>query len=218
MTLWRGGLRPFLQRRGILDEKANPLKGWYDPGFVKRTNLTNRIRGMADDLGFRLPSASLGYSLLRQTMRIFALERSLSNYHVDVRYPFLDRRLFEFALAIPFDQKVRSQETRSVVRRALKGMIPEEIRLRTTKAGPDEAFYRAIAREWPTLSRMCRDLRAADYGFVDAQRFTEALGRARHGETKSTVLLAATIALEFWLRSLETKIFSEKAPQFEVAV
>ena len=47
---------------------------------------------------------------------------------VDVRDPFLDRRLMEFCLALPASQKIRHGRTRVVARHALGSLLPPEIR------------------------------------------------------------------------------------------
>jgi asparagine synthase (glutamine-hydrolysing) len=56
---------------------------------------------------------------------------------VDPRDPFLDRRLMEFCLALPADQKIRQGRTRVVLRRALAGLLPAEIQDRPGKAPLD---------------------------------------------------------------------------------
>ena len=49
---------------------------------------------------------------------------------VDVRRPFRDRRLVEFALAIPAHQLYRPGWTRWVLRQATAGLLPDPVRLR----------------------------------------------------------------------------------------
>ena len=204
-TLWMGACWPLLPRRvRALTQRHNPPGEWLHPAFVKRLDVRDRSLDLADDLGFRLPSRALQHGLIQQSFRAFALEWYASAGYVDVRYPYLDRRLVEFTLAIPFEQKVRPGETRSVVRRALRGILPEEVRTRTSKAGPSEAFHRALAREWPWLSRLAEEPRVAEYGYVDAGALRTSLQRARHGVATNTAQLLRTLSLEIWLRTLES--------------
>lgn len=49
---------------------------------------------------------------------------------VDVRDPFMDRRLIEFCLALPASQKVRDGRTRVVLRHAFEGRLPPAILVR----------------------------------------------------------------------------------------
>lgn len=203
MTLWRSVGTMVRGQVVVNNERRPPIADWFNPTFIRRTGLRDRAHPSKDNKRNWLPSSAAEWALIRQTMRIYALERFLSKNYIDVRYPYLDRRLVEFSLAIPLEQKLRAAETRSIVRRAWKGVVPEAICNRVSKAGPDEAFYRAIIREWPSLSELCSRLRAADYGFVDAKRFVNGLRSARHGMAPSTVQIMRTIALELWLRSLE---------------
>src|SRR5260370_40126106 len=51
----------------------------------------------------------------------------------EARYPFLDQTLIEFVLSIPADQLLRPGERRSLMRRSLAGILPQEILSRRTK-------------------------------------------------------------------------------------
>jgi asparagine synthase (glutamine-hydrolysing) len=59
--------------------------------------------------------------------------RGCAQFGVEARFPFLDKRVVEFCVAIPGEQKVSGGFTRAVVRRALQGYLPDAIRLRTDK-------------------------------------------------------------------------------------
>ncbi len=203
-TLWLGACQPLLPRRlQGWGRDFNPVGEWLDPGFTTRLGFQGRILGAVEEHGYRLPSTAMQAGFLRNTMRIFALERCLSQGYLDVRYPYLDRRLVEFALAIPLEQKVRPGETRSIVRRAFRGTMADRLRNRTTKSGPAEAVNRALIREWPRLSALLSEPRLSEYGFVDRDAFRTALMRARHGLGTNLAQLQRTISLELWLRTLD---------------
>jgi len=212
-TLTQGACWALLPRRWqALTRHEARLGEWLDARFAKRTDLPARMLGMVDDLGFRLPSTSIQYRLVRKTFRLHVVEWCSSEGWVDVRYPYLDRRVIEFALAIPLEQCVRPFETRSLVRRALRGILPEPVRTRKTKAGPSEAFCRALVREWGWVSTLLKDPRVAAHGFVDRAAFLRALDRARHGVVTSMVQLLRTVSLEIWLRTLEQSPLPAPSP------
>src|SRR4030095_8548067 len=50
------------------------------------------------------------------------------------RYPYLDRCLLEFLFAIPRDQLLRPGHRRSLMRRAMRVVVPDEIITRKRKA------------------------------------------------------------------------------------
>jgi asparagine synthase (glutamine-hydrolysing) len=64
---------------------------------------------------------------------------------VEARLPFCDRRLLEFALSLPTDQKQRLGWDRFVLRQAMEGSLPEAIQWRRDKgdlgANARRGFY-----------------------------------------------------------------------------
>lgn len=207
--LWQGACWPLLPR--WLQAKTfflEPQGEWLDRDFVKRLDFEERLLGPRDDVGFRSPSNRRQYTLVRAATRLYALQLFAPNGHVEAYYPFLDRRLVEFALALPVEEKLRVGETRSVVRRSLKGVLPETVRTRQTKGGPTQAFQRALIREWPWLKELLTEPRVCDLGIVDRDAFAATMQRARHGVLTHPSLLLRTISLELWLRSFETDVAS----------
>ena len=59
---------------------------------------------------------------------------------VAARHPFFDRRVVELCLSFPAEQKRRRGIGRWVLRDALRGVVPESVRLRRDKAEFDGAF------------------------------------------------------------------------------
>jgi asparagine synthase (glutamine-hydrolysing) len=70
---------------------------------------------------------------------------------VDVRYPFTDRRLVEFSVGLPVEQKFAGAWPRSIIRRSLGGILPEEIRWRRGKGHLTTWYKRGIANVEPAL-------------------------------------------------------------------
>jgi asparagine synthase (glutamine-hydrolysing) len=54
-------------------------------------------------------------------------------HSLDLRYPFFDRRVVEFCLALPPGQKLRNGYTRSILRRAMTGILPPKVQWRVDK-------------------------------------------------------------------------------------
>ena len=84
-----------------------------------------------------------------------------NRYGVVYCYPFLDRRLLQFLFAVPVEQFFERGVDRAVLRRALAGLVPECVRMRTDPTAFDSWFGRvargpelrgALQTEpWPTL-------------------------------------------------------------------
>ncbi len=62
-------------------------------------------------------------------------DRNSMSHSIEARVPFLDYRLVEFSLGLPEDYKLSSGITKRVLREAMRGILPEKIRLRRDKLG-----------------------------------------------------------------------------------
>jgi asparagine synthase (glutamine-hydrolysing) len=72
-------------------------------------------------------------------MRVDKVTMSTS---IEARVPYLDHRFVEFALSIPTRVKVRNRRTKAVLKRAVRGLIPDNIIHR-----PKQGFSAPVA-EW----------------------------------------------------------------------
>ena len=69
---------------------------------------------------------------------------------VELRVPFLDHRVLEFAASLPGKYKVRGFTTKYIVKKILDDRVPQDI-LRRRKAGfpvPYESWLRTDLRDW----------------------------------------------------------------------
>jgi hypothetical protein len=119
------------------------------------------------------------------------------------RYPYLDRDLLEFLYAVPREQLLRPGQRRSLMRRALRGIVPDEILDRKRKASAARAPLVAISTEWASVVRVSERMMGDALGIVDGKRFSEALRKARYGGEVPIDALIRTLNLEFWLRDLQ---------------
>jgi len=76
-------------------------------------------------------------------------DRNSMAFSIESRVPYLDVRLVEYIASLPLNQKIRGGVTKHVLRRAIKGLIPESIRCRMDKMGfvtPEEVWMRKELR------------------------------------------------------------------------
>src|SRR5882762_1862451 len=90
-------------------------------------------------------------------------------------YPYLDRSLLEFAYSIPREQLVRPGQRRSLMRRALLGIVPNEIFERKRKAFVARRPRAAISAEWARLWALSQHMNSSSLGIVDRKSFLESL-------------------------------------------
>src|SRR2546425_8513194 len=91
-------------------------------------------------------------------------------HSLEARVPLLDHRLVELAFSLPGDELIRRGETKSVLRRALADLLPQEVRDRRDKLGfvtPERRFLRGALGDLAADVFASRSL--AERGFVDPQ-------------------------------------------------
>jgi asparagine synthase (glutamine-hydrolysing) len=175
---------------------------WLNPAFVNRNRAS--LHGYESRLKLfgALPSFRANLNALDGLRRQIECDVLPSQPSYEKRYPYLDRGLLEFLYAIPRQQVVRAGQRRSLMRRALVGIVPEEVLERKRKAFVARAPMAAISNEWASLVEISRNMVSASLGVVNQESFSQSLQKARNGQAVPLVPLMRTVYLEFWLRSV----------------
>lgn len=198
---WKQTLSAFLPLRFIRTPEHLRLPKWLEPDFVKRNGAA--LHGYYRRLRFTGPQPSFQENLqtLAALRRQFACH-NFPNAHYERRFPFLDRDLWEFVAAIPREQLLRPGERRSLLRRALTGIVPDEIRNRRRKAFLSRRPFITVLRDWSALYESSEHLVSCSMGIVDAQALRQSIESARRGEEVSALPLLRMLLIELWLRRL----------------
>jgi asparagine synthase (glutamine-hydrolysing) len=178
---------------------------WLQPSFVKRHRAA--LTGYPSRVKFPgpLPSFQDNVSTLNGLRRQLACLALPSEPPYEKRYPYLDRDLLEFVYAVPREQLVRPGQRRSLMRRALVGIVPDELLNRKRKAFVVRSPTAAICTEWASPIEMSQQMICPSLGIVDAKAFCEAVERARHGQEVRIVLMMRTLGIESWLRTIRDR-------------
>jgi asparagine synthase (glutamine-hydrolysing) len=175
---------------------------WIDNKFLRKHDLPRFtvVHGFLPRL-YKSPAAQRQYLLIKRTSAALLQSYLLGN-EVEMRFPFLDRRLVEFAMAIPMDQKLRTGcDTRSILRRAMRGILPEKIRTRAGKGQFDRSISIGFEKERKFVSRLTKSSCLASMGLIDVDKFRKAWECAYIGETRQIYLFMAALSLEIWVRA-----------------
>ena len=175
---------------------------WLHRDFVRRyqsalTGYPSRVK-----VSKSLPSFQESLSTLEGLRRQLHCVALPSDPAHEIRYPYLDRDLLEFLYAVPREQLVRPGQRRSLMRRALVGIVPDELLNRRRKAFVARSPIAAISAEWASLAASSQHMVTSSLGIIDSARFSETVRKARHGQPSRIVTLMRTIGIEFWLRGL----------------
>lgn len=127
------------------------------------------------------------------------IERWPYGAEIEMRYPFLYRPLVEHSLRLPARQRVRPNERKWILRHAMRDVLPEQVRTRTTKGGIDARILWSLHREKSRLDALLRDPLLAQLGCIDASALRNAVDDARRGVRVNTVQLFTALSLETWL-------------------
>lgn len=84
----------------------------------------------------------IGSGALQFTFELF--DQYSAHYSFEARHPFFDKRVVELCVAMPSDQKLAHGFTRMVLRRAMAGVLPEDIRWRTDKGNMSPNFRHGL--------------------------------------------------------------------------
>lgn len=219
-TLFRWAIQPLLPpvalEAAALIRAGRPLRGyldrdvpaWIDPGFARQHGLRERARRTpARRAGETFAAVESRYYLTSPYFpRVYACVGSLAREEgVEIRSPLMDPRVIAFAAERPREERASKQETKRVLRAAMRGIVPDDVlaprRTRTGTTG--RLFARALRAAGSDLvADATRHSCLADLGIIDPA----ALARGwRDWQTTQDgnlgVALFLTLQTEFWTRA-----------------
>jgi asparagine synthase (glutamine-hydrolysing) len=182
-------------------------ESWVSIAFAKEHHLSKRFLVAAEGRWHWSPGTRDALQTYSSLARQMSHERPTV---YEVRYPYLDQDLTEFLMAIPTDQLLRDGHHRSLMRRALKQLVPLEILLRNTKSGGSQFIPVTLSHNWDRIESLLIAPLIARLGYVDEFRFRTALQAAKNGNISFCPLqLMRALYLELWLgKSLERGLIS----------
>lgn len=175
---------------------------WLQARFVMRNWVALTGYHVRTSLFSSLPSFQENVSALD------ALRRQLAHCTLpfeppyEKRYPYLDRGLLEFMFSIPREQLVRPRQRRSLMRRALVGIVPEEILNRKGKAFVVRGPIVALSNDLAHYMAITTNMLGAELGIVDSERLSEAVQKVGRGEDAPIIALSRTFDVERRLSDL----------------
>jgi asparagine synthase (glutamine-hydrolysing) len=133
-------------------------------------------------------------------------DRNSMAFSLETRLPFLDYRLVEYTFGLPPEQKIGKGITKVILRNAMKGTIPEEIRSRMDKMGfvtPEGAWFRTTLRN--QIYGMIISKSFAKRGYFDARKVQEKFIEHCDGKMDTSLAIWRCVNLELWLRTFVDK-------------
>lgn len=200
-----------LRRRALRRPLESGLPAWIPQTAVRELDLY-RVLFPASEVQFDNPALQARYDALKRTSTfnsVRSYERVASDFAVDVRHPFFDRRLAEFSFAIPDDLWLRENYPKWLLRRTMDGRLPDSVVWNRQKVTFNRFFGGVITNQADTIRAILSDTRLQDIGLVDNARLLAAFERvvASGGQQLNVDLLYALLT-QVW--------FQQYADQFSL--
>jgi asparagine synthase (glutamine-hydrolysing) len=189
-----------------LFERREP-KDWFSPAFLA-AGLKQRYRLATFERPFHSAHARAVYIEARSKYHVQCMEwnnKAGAPHGFDAAFPFLDRDLIAYLMAIPGEVHARNGVPRVLLREAMRGILPDSIRTRTWKADFSAFVNIGLADDAGTILRaLSPDCLGVRLGYLDRTRLAPALARLARAvdgpDCVSSWDLADTYSLEIWLR------------------
>ena len=203
LPLLREAVQGFFSARVEVPKEMHPAP-WLHPGFVRRNRAAFRGYAFRVELFGPLPSFQDHIDKLEANRRFVASCGLHSELLREIRYPYYDRDFLQFMYAIPREQIVRVGQRRSLIKRALAGIVPGELLSRRRKPFVPPEPRKDSSAEWSSLvlAEIGEQIVGNSVGIVESNRFLGALRKARRNEDAPINSLKRTLTLESWLRHL----------------
>lgn len=188
---------------------------WLQSDFITRTGLPERMKG-----GFyRVPrrtSAVVRASLVHLwsgdgSHLHDALLRAGRNAGLDMRQPFLDRRLVEFLITLPDDLRFRDRQPRYLLRRALGPHLPAAVATRVDKADFARLTRDGLCAADPART-LSQPMEVVERGWVNIayaraawRRIQHRMAAGDHSHDLEVQMLWQVLAAEASVRALSSR-------------
>jgi asparagine synthase (glutamine-hydrolysing) len=125
-------------------------------------------------------------------------DRNSMAFHIEARVPFLDHRLVEFAFSLGADEHIRDGWSKVILRDAMRGLLPESIRMRRDKEGYTTPHDRWMRELTPQINALFGDeTRARQY------LSPEVIASLQGPQAGAITGVWRLVNLEAWLRAFE---------------
>lgn len=195
--------------------RAKRDRPWYTAALRKRARRSAPNRAGVRN-AFATAHARSLYEEARSSHHVLCMEwdnKVAAMHGLEMAFPFLDRDLLSFLVAIPGEIQTWKGVPKALLREAMRGVLPEAIALRNWKADFSHLVNQAVEQGYPQLAHWLEaDGLAVRRGYVEGEVVCEALGRLKERLRDPTCEAAWTLSdllgLELWLR-----VFSGESPQ-----
>ena len=128
-----------------------------NPLYIDRENVKSRYWQLRRERFGSQPSqrhehiVDVTSGLVSSTLEV--MDRTAAASQLELRFPFWDKRLVEFCVSLPEEQKMQDGWTRMIIRRGMDGILPPQIQWRRGKGNLGTAFDHTLYKYESELIR-----------------------------------------------------------------
>lgn len=204
--IWRELIQPFIPDKiRIRQAPIHHQLTWLNKDFTSRSGLNDYFSEYLEE--YIKPTTAREHHLFNISAQpiergLEAMDKNAAAHSIEARYPFLDRRIVEFCLALPPDQRIRDGYTRAIERLALSEYLPREIRLRGSKPSANPYIVNGLRTyEASRLKDLLLSKTSEFECFIDPDFIEEVYEECMAGNARHMIQLWRTVVLAFWLQA-----------------
>ncbi|WP_103029000.1 lasso peptide isopeptide bond-forming cyclase [Salinibacter altiplanensis] len=211
-NMWRELILPASYWEGNRKSSSHlDIPETIDPQFVDAVGLGEHLRNQSsesDEEPRHITVRGAQTRMLKSAYLVSSFEK-IAHYAaatgIEARHPFMDKRLIEFCLGLPPQQSLSNGWSRVIMRRAMKGVVPDSIRKRTEKANLAAPFrHLLIDLSGEEIEEMLSGSMGEAEKYVDQSHLSSLYRKAKREETSVSQgklqAFANAISLAHWFR------------------
>ncbi|AXV38901.1 lasso peptide isopeptide bond-forming cyclase [Methanobacterium sp. BAmetb5] len=177
--------------------------------FAKETKVKQKV--VIHENQFRKARSSKSYHhlLLKRGILQAVLERtdkSSAAANLEARYPFFDKRLIEFCLALPLEQKINNGWSRIILRRAMENILPRGIQWRPCKGNLGHNFRKNfLLFEKPLIDDILFNKTHLIEDYVNIDSVNEIYSKYVSDQSNSALPLFGIVTFSLWIQKIFNK-------------
>ena len=173
-------IRPYTYAvRSRLKYKRMIKESMINPSFAEQIDLMANLNRVQYQAGFGI-TGSINKMRLRTYNQPFitrmpiSLDMMSSACSIELRHPYMDKRLVEYALGLPWDQKNRDGWEKYILRKVTNHQVPDDIRWRKGRDHVGWEYLKAFCGLiYPEIESMVKDKNHRIFEYFD---YTEIQG------------------------------------------
>jgi asparagine synthase (glutamine-hydrolysing) len=186
--------------------RRNGIPSWINISFLRRARVNEQLKNPICHNRFLTRSQQRIYEGLRYGWNCTVLEIGeifINHFGIEIRRPFFDRRVIEFLIAVPEEQRWYGEWPKAILRHSMRQILPESIRGRKDKPNFSSIFDQELKyRQSDKLDTLLQTSILAKFGVIHPERTKQLFENYRNARTVKGIqnTLETIVLLELFCR------------------